>query len=67
MSKLLPLPKPPKGVTLGLKCPQSVLYVNLTMRASLAPVYLRLYGIDHTISYNVYDNGEKCWDYKNNE
>jgi len=67
MSTLPILPKPPEGVQLGLKCPQSVLFLDLTFRGNLAPVFRRVYGIDYSPAYIAYDATEKSWDFTNNE
>lgn len=67
MSKLPVLPNPPKGVQLGLKCPQAVLFLDLTFRGNLAPVFQKVYGINYSPSYIAYDATEKSWDFTNNE
>ena len=67
MSALPILPKPPKGVQLGLKCPQSVLYIDLGFRGCTAPAFRRIYGIDFAFDYIVYDSSEKCFNLVNSE
>ena len=67
MSTLPTYPAPPKGVQLGLKCPQSVLYMDLTLRGSIEPVFRRNYGINHAFKYIIYDSIEKCFDFTSDE
>jgi phosphohistidine swiveling domain-containing protein len=67
MSKLPTLPKAPKGVQLGLKCPQSVLYMDLGLRGCLTSAFRRIYGVDHAYNYIVYDSSEKSFDLDNHE
>ena len=67
MSTLPALPKAPEGVQLGLKCPQSVLYMDLGLRGCLAPAFRRIYGVDHSYSYIVYNSSEKSFDLDNHE
>jgi len=62
MSKLLPLPKPPKGVTFNLKCPSSVLYRDLSFHGNSSNVFRRVYGFDYSMDYVVYDAAELRWD-----
>jgi|GEM_PF-3509370 len=67
MSNLLPLPKAPEGVQLGLKCPQSVLYIDLGLRGCTAAGFRRIYGVDHEFKYISMDDGVKCFDLTNSE
>ena len=67
MSDLLPLPKPPEGIQLGLKCPQSVLYIDLGLRGCTAPAFRRLYGVDHAFNYISMDDGIKSFNLTNSE
>ena len=66
MSKLPTLPKPPKGVQLVLKCPESVLFIDLSFRGNLSSVFRRVYGIDYSPAYVVYDTIEKWRDFTSN-
>ena len=67
MSNLPILPKPPEGVQLGLKCPQSVLYNDLGFRGCLPSGFRRVYGIDHAFTYIAIDGGVKSLDLTNSE
>lgn len=67
MSTLQTLPKPPKGVQLGLKCPQSVLYIDLGFRGCTSSAFRRNYGINFAFDYIVYDCAEKCFNLVNSE
>jgi len=62
VSGLPPLPKPPEGVQLVLKCLQSVLNSDLSFRGNRASVFRRIYGIDFAFEYFVYNCGEKYFD-----
>ena len=66
MSQLPPLPKPPEGVKYLLTCSQSVLFTDLLLRGNGPSVYRRVYGIDYTYSYYVYDGGEIRHDFPSN-
>lgn len=67
MVLLKSLPKPPEEVKFGLKCPQSVLYIDLGFRGCLAPTFRRIYGIEYAIKCIVYDSTEKYFTFTDNE
>jgi phosphoenolpyruvate synthase/pyruvate phosphate dikinase len=60
---LLPiLPKLPENLDLALTYPQSVLCTDLSFRGNLPPVFQKVYGIDYSPEYVVYDAMKQYWD-----
>src|SRR5436309_2033247 len=63
MTSLRSLPTPPKDVRYALTVPQSVLFADLSLRGSTAPVFRRTLGIDYEPRYIAIDNGAMSWNF----